>query len=261
MSLKSWLSVPKRSHFSLANIPFGIITTPSNPSPRPAIAIGDSALDLDAFASGNGFSKLQSSKDYIHVFSKHSLNAFAALGRPVHREVRSYIQSILAEDTPHTDVLKDNKSLRERAIVPLEDVQTHLPLEIGDYTDFFAGIHHAFNVGSLFRGPDNALQPNYTHLPVAYHGRASSVIVSGTPVHRPYGQVLPDPAATPKQPTFTPCKRLDMELELGAFVCKGNKLGSRIPIDSADESIFGYVLMNDWSARDIQIWEYVPLGP
>ena len=261
MAMKSWLPVPKRSHFSLANIPFGIISTPSNRAPRPAIAIGDSALDLDAFASGNGFSGLQSSKDYIEVFSKPSLNAFAALGRPIHREVRKYIQSILIEDTPFPDLLKDNSSLREQAIFSLGDVQTHLPLEIGDYTDFFAGIHHAFNVGTLFRGPENALQPNYKHLPVAYHGRASSVVVSGTPLYRPYGQILLDPTATPKIPTFTPCKRLDMELELGAFVCKGNKLGERIPIESAEEHIFGYVLMNDWSARDIQVWEYVPLGP
>lgn len=259
--MKSWLPIPKGSHFSLANIPFGIISTTSRSNPRPAVAIGDFALDLSLFASNNGFSELPSAKDHLGVFSSTALNAFAALGRPFHRDVREYIQGIMSIDTPYPHLLKENSSLREKALVHMEEVDTHLPLYIGDYTDFFAGINHAFNVGALFRGPENALQPNYTHLPVAYHGRASSVVVSGTPIRRPYGQVLLDPAATPKIPTFTPCKRLDIELELGMFVCKGNKLGDRIGVNEAEDSIFGYVLMNDWSARDIQMWEYVPLGP
>lgn len=137
----------------------------------------------------------------------------------------------------------------------------HMPMHIGDYTDFYAGKNHAFNVGCLFRGPDNALQPNYTHLPVGYHGRASSVVVSGTPITRPNGQILENPAATPKVPIFSACRRLDIELELGAFLCKGNQMGKNIPISEAADHIFGYVLLNDWSARDIQAWEYVPLGP
>ncbi|EGE07802.1 fumarylacetoacetase [Trichophyton equinum CBS 127.97] len=148
-----------------------------------------------------------------------------------------------------------------KALVPLKDVTNHLPMKIGDYTDFYAGLNHAFNVGVLFRGPDNALQPNYKHLPVGYHGRASSVIVSGQPVRRPNGQILANPAATPKVPIFSPCKKLDIELELAVFVGKGNKLGEPIPIDQAEDHLFGVVLMNDWSARDIQAWEYVPLGP
>ena len=137
----------------------------------------------------------------------------------------------------------------------------HLPMHIGDYTDFFAGKNHAHNVGLLFRGPNNTLQPNYTHLPVGYHGRASSIVVSGTPIRRPNGQILANPTAESKVPSFGPSKKLDMELELGAFVCAENKMGEPIPINKAADNIFGLVLMNDWSARDVQMWESVPLGP
>jgi len=157
--------------------------------------------------------------------------------------------------------LKTNNSLQEKALLKRDQVTLHVPMQIGDYTDFYAGKNHAFNVGCLFRGPDNALQPNYTHLPVGYHGRASSIVVSGTPITRPNGQILENPAATPKVPIFSPCKRLDIELELGAFLCKGNAMGKNVPISEAAEHIFGFVLLNDWSARDIQAWEYVPLGP
>jgi fumarylacetoacetase len=157
--------------------------------------------------------------------------------------------------------LKEKKTLQDQVLYHLSEVTTHLPMKIGDYTDFYAGLNHAFNVGVLFRGPDNALQPNYKHLPVGYHGRASSVVVSGTPIRRPNGQILVDPAKTPKVPAFSPCEKLDFELELGAFICKSNKMGDPVSIDKAEEHIFGYVLMNDWSARDIQAWEYVPLGP
>jgi fumarylacetoacetase len=258
---ESWLRIASTSNFSLANIPFGVISTSTNKTPRPAIAIGDYALDLSVFATANGFASLPSLNDHQSVFSQQSLNAFAALGRPVHRQVREYIQSVFAKDTPHPTILKTNKELQQRALIPLSEVENHLPMEIGDYTDFFAGKNHAFNIGVLFRGADNALQPNYTHLPVAYHGRASSVVVSGTPLRRPWGQTLADPKVEPKIPTFSPCKRLDIELELGMFVCKSNELGEPIKVNSAEEHIFGYVLMNDWSARDIQMWEYVPLGP
>jgi fumarylacetoacetase len=259
---KSWLSIPADSHFSLANIPFGIITSKhSQVEKRPAIAIGDYVLDLKAFAEGNGFSSLPSLKDYLSVFSQPTLNAFAALGRPVHLEVRAYLQDIFSESTSYPNVLKSNTSLQQAALLPKHETKTHLPMQIGDYTDFFAGINHAFNVGTMFRGPANALQPNYTHLPVGYHGRASSVVISGTPIRRPNGQILLDPTADPKVPTFAPCRRLDIELELGCFLCKGNTLGEPIRIKDAEEHVFGYVLMNDWSARDIQTWEYVPLGP
>lgn len=258
MSSKSWLSIPASSHFSLANIPFGIISTASDKTPRPAIAIGDHCLDLKAFAADGGFKSVQVDTS---VFSSPTLNAFAALGRPVHRSVRGYLQDVFSEDTKHAQVLKDNTSLQESALLKRDQVKMHLPMQIGDYTDFYAGKNHAFNLGCILRDPKNALQPNYTHLPVGYHGRASSVVVSGTPITRPNGQILENPAADPKIPTFSPCRRLDIELEIGVFIGKDNDMGSPVPISKAADSIFGYVLMNDWSARDIQAWEYVPLGP
>ncbi|RSL91812.1 Fumarylacetoacetase [Fusarium floridanum] len=258
--MASWLPIPLGSHFSLANIPFGIISTVSKPIRRPAVAIGNHVLDLSVFASQGGFAKLVDlPKDKLSVFSQSTLNDFASLGRPLHKATRSYLRDVFRQDTSFPELLKDNEALKKEALIPLSEVETHLPLRIGDYTDFFAGRNHAQTVGALFRGPANALQPNYNHLPVAYHGRASSVVVSGTPLHRPWGQVLPNPKAT--EPVFQPANRLDIELELGMFVCKGNDLGAPIPVDSAEEYIFGYVLMNDWSARDIQQWEYVPLGP
>lgn len=258
MAPRSWLTIPAASPFSLANVPFGIISTTADQIHRPAVAIGDYCLDLKEFAVGGGFKDVQVDAS---VFSSSTLNAFAALGRPVHRTVRGYLQDVFSEQTKYPQILKDNESLRKSSLLKREDVQMHLPMQIGDYTDFYAGKNHAFNVGCLFRGPDNALQPNYTHLPVGYHGRASSVVVSGTPITRPNGQILENPAADPKVPIFSPCRRLDIELELGAFLCKDNEMGSPVPISQAAEHIFGIVLMNDWSARDIQAWEYVPLGP
>lgn len=257
----SWFSIPRGSHFSLANIPFGIISTASSTTPRVAVAIGDHALDLAAFAAGNGFAALSTIHPHQAVFSQPSLNAFAALGRPLHSAVRSYIQAVFAADTPCPEALKTNSALQKQSLLPLTDVQCHLPFKIGDYTDFFVGLNHAYNCGLIFRGPANALQPNYKHLPVGYHGRASSVVVSGTPIRRPHGQILTNPSAENKVPTFSQCKKLDFELELGAFVCRANNRGEPVPIGKAEESLFGLVLLNDWSARDVQAWEYVPLGP
>ncbi|KAB8274454.1 hypothetical protein BDV30DRAFT_91183 [Aspergillus minisclerotigenes] len=259
--MASWLQIPKNSPFSLANIPFGIISSTKSTSRVAAIAIGEYALNLSTFASSGGFAQLPDFQPHLSVFSQPTLNAFAALGRPVHRQVREYIQNVFRADTPFPQVLKDNASLQKEALLPLSEVTNHVPMQIGDYTDFYAGLNHAYNVGVLFRGPENALQPNYKHLPVAYHSRASSVVPSGTPIHRPNGQILANPAATPKLPTFSPCKRLDIELELAAFVSKPNDLGKPININEAEDHIFGLVLMNDWSARDIQAWEYIPLGP
>ena len=258
--MKSWLDIPADSHFSIANIPFGIITSSSNDTKRPAIAIGDYALDLAAFAKKGGFSGCSSIKENLSVFSQPTLNAFAALGRPVHRAVRTYLQEVLCQGTNSSSILQDDEALLREALLPRSEVKTHLPMSIGDYTDFFAGLNHAFNVGTMFRGPANALQKNYTHLPVGYHGRASSVVVSGTPIRRPNGQVIMDPTK-PDEPTYMPCRRLDIELELAAFVCTPNDQGEPIPVAKAEENLFGLVLMNDWSARDIQTWEYVPLGP
>lgn len=169
----SWLTISPDSHFSIANIPFGIISTSSDATKRPAVAIGDYALDLKAFASGGGFSASSEIQKHQDVFAAESLNNFAALGRSFHRSAREYLQSIFSADTKHPQILKDNEQLKKTALLKRADVQNHLPLNIGDYTDFYAGKNHAYNVGVLFRGPDNALQPNYTHLPVAYHGKSS----------------------------------------------------------------------------------------
>jgi fumarylacetoacetase len=260
MALSSWLEIleiPMGSDFSLSNIPFGIISHDRLVDPHPAVAIGDYVLDLRIFAEAGGFSKLPGGLPSIDAFKQETLNAFAALGRPFHRQIRNYIKDVFLADTPFPEILRDNQTLRETSLLPRSQVSMRLPLRIGDYTDFYAGKNHAYNVGVLFRGPANALQPNYTHLPVGYHGRASSVVVSGTPVRRPWGQFLNADKAT----VYEPCKRLDIELELGIFMCKANTMGSPVPLAQAEDYIFGYVLMNDWSARDIQAWEYVPLGP
>jgi len=256
-SMESWLSFDKKCQFSLANIPFGIISHRSRSNPHPAIAIGEHALDLEIFTERNGWADLSTIQPHQTVFSEPTLNAFAALGKPMHCLVRKYLQSVLLKDTPFPEILRDNYSLQKAALIPLRDIQYHLPMYIRDYTDFYAGLHHAYNVGSMFRGPDNALQPNYKHLPVAYHGRASSIVVSGSRIKRPTGQILePD-----QKPIVAKSKKLDFELELGAFICKPNEIGTSISVDQASEYIFGLVLLNDWSARDIQAWEYVPLGP
>lgn len=255
---ESWLDIPAGSDFSLINIPFGIVTYSGASTPRVAVAIGDQVLDLVVFSEFDGFAGLADIQPYLHLFDEPTLNSFAALGRPFHKKVRAYLHDVFVKDGPFREHLQDNAQLRSASLVPILSVQTHLPMHIGDYTDFYVGKHHAFNVGVLFRGPANALQPNYTHLPVGYHGRASSVVVSGTPVRRPWGQILD---TDNKTPIYHPSKRLDIELELGAFVCKANRLGSPVPIGKAEDHLFGYVLLNDWSARDIQAWEYVPLGP
>lgn len=263
---RSWLLIPLDSHFSLANIPFGIITISDSASnslnsPHVAIAIGDYALSLAVFESEDGFSACSPIQKNLGVFHKSNLNDFAALGRDTHRIVREYLREVLAEDTKFPQVLKDRKELRSKCLVPLKEVKTHLPFHIGDYTDFFVGKNHAQKAGALIKGIDNALHPNYAHLPVGYHSRASSIVVSGTPIIRPHGQIIEDPSAIPPKPTFSPSRRLDFELELGAFLCKANKMGEPVPINEAEKNIFGYVLLNDWSARDIQGWEMVPLGP
>jgi fumarylacetoacetase len=259
----TWVpDVSPETPFSLANIPFGIINTSNDPAPHAAVAIGPHVLDLKVLATHDKFATLfPALKDKAAVLSEPTLNAFASLGRVVHREVRGTIQNLLSTETAHPDVLRDNDELRQKALLPQRDVKMHLPMRIGDYTDFYAGYHHAYAVGVMFRGPQNALQPNYTHLPVGYHGRASSIVVSGTPIRRPNGQILLDPAAEPKQPSTGPSRRLDIELELGCFIARPNEMGSPIKITDAEDHIFGYVLLNDWSARDVQTWEYVPLGP
>ncbi|XP_050301211.1 fumarylacetoacetase isoform X2 [Anthonomus grandis grandis] len=178
-----------------------------------------------------------------------------SLGLSEWKEARNRLQELLSEDVA---TLRDNTELRERAFILQSEAKMHLPAHIGDYTDFYSSIHHATNVGIMFRDKNNALLPNWRHLPVGYHGRASSVVISGTPIHRPYGQTLPVEGAAP---VFGPCKLMDFELEMAFFVGGSNKLGEPISVQKAHEHIFGFVIMNDWSARDIQKWEYVPLGP
>jgi fumarylacetoacetase len=179
-----------------------------------------------------------------------------ALGRGAWREARRTLQELLSKNG--SDFLRSNLALQSKVLIPLSEVTNHLPAQIGDYTDFYASKEHATNVGTMFRGRENALNPNWVHIPVGYHGRASSVVVSGTPIKRPSGMTL-DPVT--KQPGFSVCKKLDIELEVAFFVGVGNELGDRIPIQNAEDHIFGMVVMNDWSARDIQQFEYVPLGP
>ncbi|KAL7622024.1 hypothetical protein AAE478_007525 [Parahypoxylon ruwenzoriense] len=261
--VSTWVpDVSPDTPFSLANIPFGIISTSADPAPHAAIAIGSQVLDLKVLSSHLAFTEvLPALKDHSRVFSQPTLNEFAALGRSVHRDVRRAIQDLLSVETSHPEILKDDAGLREKALLPRQSVKMHLPMSIGDYTDFYAGFHHAYAVGAMFRGPQTALQPNYTHLPVGYHGRSSSIVVSGTPIRRPVGQIIIDPTAEPKQPTTAPSRRLDIELELGCFIAAPNEMGTPIKVTHAEDHIFGYVLLNDWSARDIQMWEYIPLGP
>jgi len=189
------------------------------------------------------------------VFSEGSLNSFLALGRPAWRKTREILQHLLAADAP---ILRDDPIIRRRVFHAQKDVVMKLPARIGNYTDFYSSYHHAHNVGTMLRGPENALMPNWKWLPVAYHGRASSVVISGTGVRRPSGQVKPPDAS---EPIFGASKSLDYELEMAFLIGSGNSLGEPVPIGNATDHIFGLVLMNDWSARDIQAWEYQPLGP
>jgi fumarylacetoacetase len=218
------------------------------------VAIGNQVLDLAALASEGVLDVPAAGGE--PVFDRPALNQFMALGRPAWRAVRARLQDLLsAEGDP---ALRENADLLAHALVPQASARMHLPAEIGDYTDFYASRQHATNVGVMFRGRENALMPNWLHLPVGYHGRASSVVVGGTPVTRPLGQTRP---VEGEPPVFGPTRELDFELELGAFVGVGNALGTSIAVQDADSHVFGYVLVNDWSARDVQRWEYVPLGP
>ena len=251
-TLRSFVPVPPDSDFPIQNLPFGIFRRPGG-SPRAGVAIGDSVLDLAVVEQHRLFDG-----PALHprrVFDRPTLNAFLALGRPAWSEARATVSRLLRADQPS---LRDQPTLREAALVPRKDVEMLLPVEVGDYTDFYSSREHASNVGSMFRGPDKALMPNWLHLPVAYHGRASSVVVSGTDLHRPCGQTKPEGADAP---LFGPSRSLDFELEVGYLIGPGNDLGAAIPAEQALAHVFGLVLVNDWSARDIQAWEYVPLGP
>jgi fumarylacetoacetase len=251
-STRSFVPVPPRSHFPIENLPYGVCRRRDG-ARCIAVAIGEHVLDLTALEA-LGLLDVAT----LHgrrVFDTGTLNAFMAQGRAVWSAVRARLQHLLDAEEP---ILRDDAETLARVLAPMSEIEMLLPADIGDYTDFYSSREHASNVGTMFRGPDKALQPNWLHLPVAYHGRSSSVIVSGTPVRRPCGQSKPDNAAAP---TYGPSRALDFELEMAAFIGPGNALGQPIPIASAEEHLFGMVLLNDWSARDIQSWEYVPLGP
>lgn len=245
-SLNPWVEIPANSDFSIHNLPFGIFST-KGLTPRVGVAIGDLIIDLSEAQKSGMFSDLNIEAD---VFENPFLNDFIELGKEVTNSVRTRLQNTLCDAD---SVLLSNPSV----FVDQEDATMHLPVKVGDYTDFYSSIEHATNVGKMFRDPDNALLPNWRHLPVGYHGRASSIIVSGQDIHRPKGQTKP----ADSDPVFGPSKRMDFELEMAFIVGKGTSLGDSVTTGSAEDHIFGMVLFNDWSARDIQKWEYVPLGP
>lgn len=248
--LRSWIESANQpdQDFPIQNLPFGVFTTARQPQPHVGVAIGDSILDLAVLQKAGLLS-------VADVFNAASLNPFIQLGAATWSAIRAQVSALLSTDNT---TLRDDAALRAQAIVLQKDAQMLLPVEIGGYTDFYSSREHATNVGSMFRDPKNALLPNWLEIPIGYNGRASSVIVSDTPVRCPNGQIK-----TPDQerPNYLPCKKLDIELETGFIIGRGNNLGEPIPCINAEQHIFGMVLLNDWSARDIQTWEYVPLGP
>ena len=248
--LRSFIPVAPSSDFPIQNLPYGVFTARDGLAPRIGVAIGDYVLDLWELAQDCRFDLVEPA-----VFAAPSLNPFMALGPSVWSSTRARISELLRSDFPE---LRDNEKLRARALVPMADVKLHLPFAVSGYTDFYSSKEHATNVGVMFRGKDNALQPNWLHMPIAYNGRASTVVVSGTKVKRPRGQLKPPNVDVP---SFGPCKRLDFELEMGVVVGQPSPMGGMLTEQQAEEMIFGFVLLNDWSARDIQQWEYVPLGP
>ena len=251
--MRSWVEAANAAdcHFSLRNLPYGVFCAGSGQL-RCGVAIGDHVLDL-AELEAVGVVEMGEGRP---VFDRSSLNAFMTLGRGAWARARDRVTELLmAGGDP---VLAGDPVLRNRALVPAAGVQLHLPFAVAEYTDFYAGRQHAWNVGAMFRGQEHALPPNWLHLPVAYNGRASTVVVSGTDIRRPLGQTKRPEAAGPE---FGPSSRLDFEVELGAVVGEASVMGRPLTVAEADAMIFGYVLLNDWSARDIQAWEYQPLGP
>jgi len=251
--MKSWVlsaNTPD-SHFPLQNLPFGVFSR-GDEVPRCAVAIGGRVLDLAALQEvgllGDGIP--------AGLFAEPALNGFMASGNQVWDAVRARLTDLFADGGDRA--LADDETLVSRVLLPMDGVRLHLPFAVAEYTDFYAGRQHAFNVGTMFRGPENALPPNWLHIPIGYNGRASTVVVSGTEIRRPLGQMKPPSADAP---VFGPCRRLDIELEMGAVVGLPNRWGEPVTVAEADDMIFGYVLLNDWSARDIQAWEYQPLGP
>ena len=248
--MKSWVNVPENSDFTIYNLPYGIFH--ESGKARVGVAIGEQVLDLDALQRAGLLDGIGLTEG---VFAKETLNPFIALGKPVWTATRKQLTELLSDENT---TLRDNAAVLDTALLSQNDVTMLMPVEVGDYTDFYSSREHATNVGTMFRDPANALLPNWLHLPVGYHGRASSIVVSGTPFHRPKGQTKADDAPAP---TFGPTRLLDFELEMAFIVGTPNEIGHSVPVEKAEDHIFGMVLFNDWSARDIQKWEYVPLGP
>lgn len=248
---KSWIEVAPDSDFPIQNIPFGIFKV-AGKNPRAGTRIGNTVVDLYALAEA-GF--LDGMGIDPGVFNRDSLNPFIALGKPVWSAVRRRLIAVFGSDNPE---LRDFPEKRTEILIPVENVKMMMPVRVGDYTDFYSSIEHATNVGTMFRDPANALLPNWRHLPVGYHGRSSSIVVSGTDIHRPKGQTKPPDAEIP---LFGPSRQVDFELEMAFITGKKTELGSSVATADAEDHIFGMVLFNDLSARDIQSWEYVPLGP
>lgn len=251
-STRSFVDVHPSCDFPIQNLPYGIFRPAAGGEARAGVALGDYVVDLAALEADGAFDHplLRAHRPFSH----RTLNAFMALGRDAWSAARRTLASLLRADNPE---LRDDPERLQRTLHPRHEIEMLLPVEIGDYTDFYSSREHATNVGTMFRGKDNALMPNWLHLPVGYHGRASSVVLSGTDIKRPSGQLKPEDGS----PVHGPSRLLDFELETGFFTGGGNALGTPISIDESRDHIFGMVIVNDWSARDIQRWEYVPLGP
>ena len=250
--LTSWLETPDNSDFPIQNLPFGVFKK-GDESGRPGVALGDYVIDLKKLADLGYFEGLALPAQ--EVFSQPSLNAFLSHGKDAWRSVRTKVSELFRGEN---DRLKDNHEHRQEVLHHRSEVKMLMPVEVGDYTDFYSSEEHATNIGSMFR-PNNPLMPNWKHLPVAYHGRASSIVASGTPIHRPKGQKKP--AEEGGSPQFGESNLLDFELEMGFVIGRHTELGERVNTAQAEDYIFGFLLFNDWSARDIQAWEYQPLGP
>lgn len=250
--LKSFIPVSEHSSFPIQNLPYGAYKA-ENEEVHLCTAIGSYVVDLFVLDEEGFFGGPELNNQF--AFRDSTLNYFMGMGKPAWQEARKTLQSVLSENNP---VLRDNEMLRKRVFIKRAEIEMVLPVQIGDFTDFYSSEQHARNVGTMFREPENALLPNWNHLPVGYHGRASSIVISGTHIHRPKGQTLPEGA---DRPVFSPSEKVDFELEMGFFTGPGNELGNSISVNEAEDHIFGLTLVNDWSARDIQKWEYQPLGP
>ena len=252
VSLKSWVEVPEGSHFPIQNLPFGVFSVQGGP-PVVGVAIGEQVLDLHQVAMANLLASIDAPlKD---VFASNSLNGFLNLGKPIWRAVRERVSVLLRDGNAE---LKEQSIPLKTFLWKMAEVQLHRPVEVKNYVDFYSSEEHATNVGKMVRDPNNPLLPNWKHIPIGYNGRANTVVVSGTEFRRPKGQIKPPQADLP---VFEPCRNLDFELEVGTVIGSGTKWGTALSPEQAEDAVFGLVLLNDWSARDIQTWEYQPLGP